>query len=86
MHSKFLIWDFFAKLKQNQYEVSDLHVFLCKDLIFCELVKKYLRKNGQYKTVFGPDVTLEWLENNVFGLSLFGNENYIVVDAHKLPS
>ena len=79
-----LIWDFFSRVKQGQYQVDQHHLFISNELVFCELIKKYLRKNGNYRTVFGQDVSLEWLENNILGLSLFGNEDYIIVEAHKI--
>lgn len=86
MRSKLVIWDFYKGLKNKSIKLASTFIFLTDEVVYADILKKYLKAKGTYRTVFAEELNLEWFENNVFGLSLFGNENYIINNAEKLKS
>lgn len=84
MHSKMVIWEMFAAFKQGRLSLGQFHQFVSQEPIYGDLAKKYAKHVGNFKTVFANDLTLEWVEDNIFGLSLFGNDNYIILESEKL--
>lgn len=91
MHSKWQIWDFFNSYPMNSWqEAEGIFVLQTFDSQSLRLVKDSLMAQAGDKIFLhkvGEDLTVEWLENEFQGLSLFGpGESYIIHRPETIPA
>lgn len=91
MHSKWQIWDFFNSYPLNTWqEAEGLFILQTFDSQSLRIVKDTLLShtdNKKFLHKVGEDLTVDWLETEFQGLSLFGpGESYIIHRPETIPA
>jgi len=72
MRFKSLPWDFLKTHPQLVKKRNGFYTFTCFDPYITQLLKSHLPKG--FKSLWGKELTIVWLENNILTLNLFDNE------------
>lgn len=68
----------FKQVDQLQGLIEDSGIYLI-EFADCYLERIFLNKiEGKYKKVYGPELTSDWIENELFSVGLFGSEGPFV--------
>lgn len=78
----FLPWEFMKHFSKKLEEKSGLFTLLCPDVFLSRMiydhVSSYIKKNKKQQEIsirvmLGHEITVDWIEKNLFELSLFGS-------------
>lgn len=77
----------FKQISQLKEATQDSGIYLI-EFADCFLERIFLNQiEGEYKKVYGPELTSDWIENELFSIGLFGNEGpFVCLLSESLPA
>lgn len=75
-----------SQLTEATYVLAQVEDSLASQLVITNLKKKVIELNTlQWQMIYPHELSIEWLDNNLFGLSFFSGQNYFVfTDSEKI--